>query len=35
MSGAAQIEETATQVMGRLEKLDFQATEQASLLTID
>jgi hypothetical protein len=37
MNGAAQIEETATQLQDNLrksEKLNFRATEQASLLTV-
>jgi hypothetical protein len=34
LSGVAQIEETATQLAERLEILNFQATEHASLLTI-
>jgi hypothetical protein len=32
MYGAAQIEETATQLAKRLEKLNFHATEHATLL---
>jgi hypothetical protein len=33
LNGAAQIEETATQ-LGERQKLNFQATEQASLFTV-
>jgi hypothetical protein len=34
LNGVVQIEETAMQLWRKTEKLNFQATEQASLLTI-